>query len=97
METSEEKILPSKLKQVLDYFIEQEVLINVKAIMVGKPDDEVYYDEYKEILIEVGNRIRIPTIYNINFGHAFPRATIPYGIMGEIDFDEKRIKIIEKI
>lgn len=34
-------------------------------------------------------------MYNINFGHAFPRCVIPYGIDTEIDFDDKTITFLE--
>ena len=42
-------------------------------------------------------KLNVPVIYNVNFGHAYPRCFIPYGIRCKIDFDNKKITIIEKM
>ncbi|MDD4000140.1 MAG: LD-carboxypeptidase [Bacilli bacterium] len=97
LETSEEKPEPKKFKEMLNTLIKEEALQNVRCLLVGKPDDEIYYDEYLKILIEISNEIKLPTVYNINFGHSLPRAMIPYGIKGIINFDKKRIIVAENI
>lgn len=95
LETSEEKVEPTKFKRMIELFISENVLTSVKALIVGKPYDEVYYDEYKEILTEVANEITLPILFNVNFGHSLPRAMIPYGIMGEVDFDNLKLMVVE--
>ena len=63
----------------------------IKGIIVGKPIDEIYYNEYKEILIKVTNEYNLPIIYNLNFGHALPHLILPYGEKMVIDFNKKEI------
>ncbi len=82
---------------MLDRLIKEDVLQNVRCLLVGKPYDEIYYDEYREILFKISNRINLPIVYNLNFGHSLPRAMIPCGIRGKIDFANKHIFITENI
>ncbi len=97
LETSEEKPTPEKFKMMLYFLISEGILNNAKCLLVGKPYDEVYYHEYREILSDLSNQFSLPVVYNLNFGHALPRTIIPYGIKGEVDFDKKAIKVMEKI
>jgi muramoyltetrapeptide carboxypeptidase LdcA involved in peptidoglycan recycling len=59
--------------------------------MVGKAQNEKYYEEYKQVLLEVTSKYNLPIIYNVNFGHAYPKTINPYGLKTEIDLDQKRI------
>ena len=52
LETSEEKPKPEKFKMMLYFLINEGVLSRSKCLLIGKPYDEVYYQEYREILIE---------------------------------------------
>ena len=63
----------------------------VSGVLVGKPQDEAYYEAYKEILVKVVNRPELPIVYNVNFGHATPRCALQYGIMAKVDMKKKRI------
>ena len=97
IETSEEKIAPEVLEKVLTYFKDKKILESVKGIIVGKPIDEIYYDEYKEVYKKVFNDLSTPVLFNVNFGHSVPRTLIPYGIQATIDYDNKQIFIDEAI
>ncbi len=97
IETSEEKMHPEKLEQILNLFKEKEIIHSVKGIIVGKPIDETYYEEYKDIYKKVFKDIDTPILYNVNFGHSVPRALIPYDAEATIDYDNKRIFINTKI
>ena len=97
LETSEEKPIPKVFAKMLNILLKEGILENIKALIVGKPYDEIYYNEYKDILIDVGSKLDLPIVYNLNFGHSLPRAMIPYGVNCEIDFVDKTIKITEKI
>ncbi len=97
IETCEEKINPEKLEIILNYFKEKKILEAVRGIIVGKPIDEVYYEEYKDVYKKVFSDIDTPVLYNVNFGHAVPRCLIPYGISVTIDYDKKTITIDEPI
>lgn len=93
IETSEEKISPDKLKQILNYFKEHGILASVQGIIVGKPIDETFYEEYKQVYKEVFTDLKTPILYNVNFGHSTPRCIIPYDAEATIDYDKKTITI----
>lgn len=97
IETSEEKIPPEKVETILNLFRDKKILENVKAVMVGKPMDETYYEEYKKVYKKVFADIDTPILYNVNFGHSVPRCILPYGAEATIDFDNKKITIDEPI
>lgn len=67
----------------------------ISAIIVGKPQNESYYDEYKQILIEVTKSLQTPILFNVNFGHGYPRTVLPYGINCEIDFTHRTLRTVE--
>lgn len=97
LETSEEKCEPKLFEKMLEVLIKEGVLTNARALIVGKPDDEVYYDKYKEILTTLVKKHKLPTLYNVNVGHALPRTIIPMGLKGQIDFDNSKLFIKEAL
>ncbi|VEU67859.1 S66 family peptidase [Mycoplasmopsis pulmonis] len=97
LETSEYKPEPKLFEKMIDLLIENEILQNVKALIFGKPQDEVFFDEYKKILKDKSEKFDLPIFYNINFGHALPHNIIPYGIELEIDFDHKTLTLTEPL
>lgn len=96
-ETSEERPSPEKFQKILTALTEAGVLSNVKAIIVGKPQDEVFYEEYKSIWLEMTKEWNTPILYNINIGHAAPHLILPYGGLVEIDFDKAKITLKEPL
>lgn len=97
LETSEEKTSPKKMEIMLLELKKRNILSTVKGVIIGKPYDEVYYKEYKAIYKKVFADLDTPVLYNINFGHAYPRCIIPYDALATIDFDNKRIMINSRI
>lgn len=63
----------------------------INGILVGKPQDEAYYEEYKDILSKVIDDRKLPIVTNVNFGHATPRCALQYGVMAEVDMKHKKI------
>ena len=63
----------------------------VNGILAGKPQDETYYEEYKELLKKVVHNDRLPIVYNVNFGHALPRCALPIGAEATVDMMRKTI------
>ena len=57
----------------------------LSGVLVGKPMDELYYDAYKEILIDTIADPHLSILYNVNIGHAAPRCIIPFGIRATVD------------
>ncbi len=97
LETSEECIKPDELETMLLAFKNRGILSLVKGIIIGKPQDEKYYEEYKEVYKKVFADLDTPVLYNVNFGHSVPRCILPYGILTKVDYDNKTIKIEESI
>lgn len=97
LETSEEKMLPETLEKILLEFKKRNILQSVKGIIVGKPMDEVYYEEYKDVYRKVFEDIDTPVLYNVNFGHSVPRCLLPYDATATIDYAKKTITIEEEI
>lgn len=94
-ETSEEKPEPALLRKELRALREQGVFDAVNGILVGKPQDETYYEAYQEIWRqEVGNR-ELPILYNLNFGHAAPRCALPYGVRVRADAGAQTVSLLE--
>ncbi|MCX7951044.1 MAG: LD-carboxypeptidase [Clostridiales bacterium] len=92
IETCEEKPSPEEFEKELITLKNTGIFNVISGIIVGKPQDEAYYEEYKEVLCNVIGNKDLPILYNVNFGHAYPRCIIPYGIEAEIDLDNKTIK-----
>ena len=97
IETSEEKMNPEKLEIVLKIFKDKKILESVKGIIVGKPIDETYYEEYKDVYRKVFNDLDTPVLYNVNFGHSLPRCIIPYNGYAIVDYDNKKIVVKGKV
>lgn len=99
LETSDDQPDPELIKYILRNLQAQGVLDVINGIIVGKPVNEKYYEEYKQVyktvIGEEAKRPNLPIMYNVNFGHTSPTAIIPYGIECELDCKEKQIKLLE--
>ena len=91
METCEEKPVPELLRTELQALGKAGAFDGISGIIVGKPQDEQYYEEYKEIYREMFQDKGLPVLYNVNFGHALPRAILPYGARVRADSDKQEI------
>lgn len=92
IETCEEKPVPEQFEKEVAMIKKKGVFDVVSGVLVGKPQDEEYYEEYKNILVKVVNNPDLPIVYNVNFGHATPRCTLQYGAMARVDMRRKIIK-----
>ncbi|MGT2687174.1 S66 family peptidase [Streptococcus porcinus] len=91
LETSEEKPSPKQHRQMLEKLKETGIFSVINGLLVGKPQDESHYEAYKENLLEIID-IEIPIVYNLNIGHATPRAILPFGYIADIDVEEQIIR-----
>lgn len=91
LETSEEKATPGKYKKMLQALKETGLFKVIHGIIVGKPMDEKYANEYKDVLIEVVNDPSLSIVCNINVGHATPRCIVPFGVFATVDVDRQVI------
>ena len=99
LETSEMKLNPDNFRWILRNYAASGILKNINGLILGRPYDNCYWKEYDEILLKIINQEEgltdLPIITGMDFGHTCPSFTIPYGIKGEINSDEKIFSIIE--
>ncbi len=95
IETSEERPNPQLYEKMLLALKERGVFSAVNGILVGKPQNQVYFDDYQAKLLNATQEDNLPILYNVNFGHAYPRTTIPYGLDCTVDLDQKTITVQE--
>lgn len=92
LETSEELMPPAKYREALMYLKDKGVFSQVRAIICGKPMDNVYYDEYRDILTDVIGDKELPILYNFNIGHGLPRCIVPFN--RDVIVSEEGIEIL---
>lgn len=93
IKTSEEKPIPKLFEEELLTIKSKGVFDMISGIIVGKPQDETYYEEYKSILKKVVDN-ELPIVYNVNFGHATPRTTLPYGAKVCVNAEKRNIEFV---
>ena len=92
LESCEEKMPPEKYRMALEYLKKKGVFDIVSGVLVGKPMDETYAEEYKRHLIDVIGNPQLPVVSNINIGHATPRCIIPFGVEAVVDAENQIIR-----
>ena len=94
-DTCEHKSTPDELLRMLNELDKLEIFNELNGVLIAKPMDEVYYNEYKAVYTDFFSKKRVPTLYNLNFGHSAPRCFIPYGIRAEINLDKGAFRLLE--
>lgn len=99
LETSEDKPDPSFIAQILRNPLMTDALKQIKGLIIGKPVDELYYEEYKETYLDViQNELNLKDLfigYNYNFGHTAPMCVLPMGIKVKIYKEDGTIEFLE--
>lgn len=95
LETSEEKPSPQKYRKALAYLKSAGIFDVVSGVLTGKPMDNAYADEYKELLVQAIQNPALPVVCNLNVGHALPRCIIPFGKEAIVDTDKQSIRFID--
>lgn len=97
LETSEEKPTPIEIRRYLRSLNAIGIFEKLNALIIGKPQDEKYYEEYKKEYLKVirdeAERDDLPIMYNMNFGHTAPMFILPYGVEAEIDCTNNKFRI----
>lgn len=68
-----------------------------KGVVVAKPADGLF-EETKRVLLRVISEEglhNLPILFNLDCGHAAPMCVIPFGVMAEIDCENKTFSILE--
>lgn len=92
LETSEERPSPAHYREMLTVLKKTGIFSVVSGILCGKPMDELYFEEYKKIIVEVIGNPDLPVVANVNVGHATPRCIVPFGVHAVVDADEQVIR-----
>ncbi len=99
IETSEVMPSPTYFRWWLRNYAAQGILHKLNGIIMGRPYDNRYVDEYNKILIKVVKEEeglpQLPIITEMDFGHTYPTFTIPLGVMAEINIDQRTFSIVE--
>ena len=96
LESSEEKPSPEVYRKSLEYLKEAGVFGAVSGVLAGKPMDEAYMDEYRQLLTEVIDNPELPIVYNVNVGHSTPRCIVPFGVEAVVDAEKQIIRFAER-
>lgn len=91
LETSEEKPTPDIFREMIKKLEEIGLFDVISGVLVGKPQNETYYDEYKTIILDEISNKTLSIVYNVNVGHATPRCIIPFGINAHVNIKEQII------
>lgn len=95
LETSEEKPKPELFRKMILKLHEYGIFDVISGLIVGKPQNEEYYDEYKQILLDEIKNQDLSIVYNINVGHSTPRCIIPFGVDAKVDVEKQIIEFKE--
>lgn len=95
LESSEEKPSPEKYRRALEYLQKRGVFDVVSGVLAGKPMDDAYAQEYKQLLTDVIGNSQVPVVCNINIGHALPRCIIPFGVEATVDVNNQTIRFAD--
>lgn len=97
-ETSDVKPEPDYFRWWLRNYAQQGILKKVNGIILGRPDNNDYVNEYNDELIKVlceEGLTDMPVITEMDFGHTCPVFTIPYGSMAQIDCMTHTFSLLE--
>jgi len=91
LESSEEQPTPEMYEKILIALKDYGLFDVVSGVLVGKPMDEKYAEEYKKLLVSIIDDPTLPVLCNISIGHATPRCIIPFGVNAYVDADKQLI------
>lgn len=95
LETSEEKMPPETYRKALQHLKGTGIFEVISGVLVGKPMNETYAQEYKQLLVEVIDKPDLPIVCNVNIGHAQPRCILPFGVCATVDAEKQVIRFGE--
>lgn len=95
LETSEERPRPELFRKMILKLEEYGIFDVISGLIIGKPQNEEYYEEYKQILLDEIKNKDLSIVYNINVGHSTPRCIIPFGVNAKVDIERQIIEFKE--
>ncbi|MBO3079299.1 LD-carboxypeptidase [Mammaliicoccus sciuri] len=98
IETAEVHAPPWLMEDYVRSFGSMGIFDRINGVIIGRPQDDVYYEEYKEVWVKMlkeWHQEDMPVFYNASFGHNEPKCIIPYGVQAELNVDNKTFTIID--
>ena len=95
LETSEERPKPELFRKMILKLQEYGTFDVISGLIIGKPQNEEYYNEYKQIILDEIRNKNLSIVYNINIGHSTPRCIIPFGVNAKVDIERQIIEFKE--
>lgn len=95
LETSEERPKPDLFRKMILKLEEYGIFDVISGLIIGKPQNEEYYEEYKQTLLDEIKNKDLSIVYNINVGHSTPRCIIPFGVNAKVDIERQIIEFKE--
>lgn len=95
LETSEERPKPELFRKMILKLQEYGIFDVISGLIIGKPQNEEYYNEYKQIILDEIRNKNLSIVYNINIGHSTPRCIIPFGVNAKVDIERQIIELKE--
>ena len=102
LETSEEGLPPEFVKREFRSYAAMGVLRRLSGILFARPGGGVAPDTFPQydeailtVLADEEGLTDVAIVTNMDFGHTDPMFVLPYGVMAEIDCDQRTLSILE--
>ena len=102
LETSEEGAPPHTVARALRTYASMGILGRLSGILFGRPGGAVPIEQFSkydkailQVVAEEEGLSNLPVVTNMDFGHTDPMFVLPYGVMAQIDCDNRRFEILE--
>ena len=102
LETSEEGMPPGQLERFLRGLGAQNILKRLAGIIFSKPGghliESVDFEQYDQSILKIlkeFDRVDLPVVTNMDFGHTDPMMILPFGRIMQINVDEQQIAILD--
>lgn len=95
LESSEEKMPPRTYQKAVRALKETGIFEVLSGVLVGKPMDGAYEEEYQKILADEIDDARLPILCNLSIGHSQPRCIMPFGVKAFVDAERQIIRFGE--
>ena len=87
-----------KLKRDVEALRQRGLLDTCRAVIVGKffqSGSETEKQRMNSYLLDYFQKLDIPALTDVDFGHSYPQLSIPLGVQGQVDFKNKQIVLCE--
>lgn len=98
LETSEDTPDPTFYECWLRNYAAMGIFKRVNGIILSKPYGEKHQEKYHELALKIireEEKLTMPILANVSFGHTEPMTVLPYGAMAEIDCAQGSLVILD--